>query len=41
METHDAKTPYESPRVEISDVNPEGIVCASGGDFPHFPEQNW
>ncbi len=41
MEAHDAKTPYESPRVEILDVNPEGIVCASSGDFPHFPEQNW
>lgn len=41
METHDARTPYEPPRVEILEVNPEGIVCASSGDFPYFPEQNW
>lgn len=41
MVVHNEKIPYESPHLEILDVNSEGIVCASSGDFPYFPEQNW
>ena len=36
------KQPYEAPEVEVLEVQSEGIVCASGGDYNGFGnEQPW
>ena len=33
---------YDAPEVEVLEVKSEGIVCASGGEFPNLgPEQTW
>lgn len=36
------KESYEAPQVEILEVKSEGIICASGGDYNGFGnEQQW
>lgn len=36
------KEAYEAPQVEILEVKSEGIICASGGDYNGFGnEQQW
>lgn len=36
------KETYEAPQVEILEVKSEGIICASGGDYNGFGnEQQW
>jgi len=42
QEKHPGKEPYAAPEMEVLEVKPEGIVCASGGEFPNLgPEQTW
>ena len=31
---------YISPACEVLEINPEGIVCASGGPYPGWPGEN-
>lgn len=38
--THHDKEVYEQPRIEIIEMEIEGILCGSG-DIPLFPGEDW
>ena len=30
---------YQAPDVEVVEIKSEGVVCASGGDYPEWPSE--
>lgn len=37
MEIKNDKEKYLSPEVAVVEVKQEGVICASGGEYPEWP----
>jgi hypothetical protein len=40
METKRVKEPYIDPELSVLETEAEGMVCASGGEYPDWPGED-
>ena len=40
MEIKNNKELYEAPSVQMFEVKTEGVICASGGNYPEWEEDD-
>lgn len=40
MEIKTIKEPYEAPLTTVIEVRQEGLICASGGEYPKWPGES-